>query len=204
MPTTSRPRPATAPGRRRRQAAIALVVAVIVMVAGAPLAWEWLRTTSALTAGYSRALPGRESRLTNAVMTVYETARAIAFYRETAARLLAGRTRDRERLATLMAWTHDNVRPQYAAPARVISDNFYDIVRRGFGYCDQSAHVFLTLAHYSGYEGRMLFLRRADGVSPHSVAEVRVGERWIVVDPWQAGSRMAGPVGQPPGRHRSG
>jgi hypothetical protein len=97
---------------------------------------------------------------------------------------VAAKPTHRERLAALMEWAHENVRPQYAAPGRVVPDNFIDIARRGYGYCDQSAHVFATLAHFAGYDVHLLFLRRADGVSPHTVTEVRIDDRWVLVDPW--------------------
>ena len=94
-----------------------------------------------------------------------------------------------------MEWTYENVRPPYAAPPRIVSDNSYRIVRRGFGYCDQAAHVFATLAAYAGYQSRMWFLRRADGVSPHSIAQVRLDNRWItVIDPFMGAIPAALPV----------
>jgi tetratricopeptide (TPR) repeat protein len=158
---------------------IASVLFVVVSV-GVFVTLSRLTIASALTVSYTSNLASRESL----VLDVYETVAAVTFFRSAAERLTLGQPTDRERLEKLLAWTHDNVRPQGAAPTRVLSDNFYDIIRRGFGYCDQAAHVFATLAHFAGYDARLLFLRRADNVSPHSVAEVHVGDSWVVGDPW--------------------
>lgn len=135
---------------------------------------------SAMSAGYSAQLGRRESLLSEG----YDFGKGALFLRSMSHRLVQGRATDEERIAALMMWSHENVRPSYAAPDRVEGGNFYDIVRRGFGYCDQSAHVLSTLAYYAGYDARLALLRRSDGVSPHSVAEIRVGDRWIAVDPW--------------------
>jgi hypothetical protein len=150
------------------------------LAAAAAYAWPRLGEQSALTTSYSSLVAHRQTRALDA----YELVSGVQFFRRTAGRLTAGKSGDREALEALMDWTHENVRPQYAAPGRLVSDTFLDIVRRGWGYCDQSAHVFATLAHFAGYDARLLFLRRADGVSPHTVAEVRVDGRWVVVDPW--------------------
>jgi hypothetical protein len=141
---------------------------------------ERLATASALTTSYSSALPAQESLIVDA----YETLSAVGFFSSAAERLTVGKTSDADKLEALVAWTNENVRPQYAAPDRLVVDNFYDIVRRGFGVCDQSAHVLATLAHYAGFESRLLFLRDEDGVSHHTVTQVDIGNKWIIADPW--------------------
>lgn len=160
-------------------------LALGVLLAGTAAGGVWLgidRVTaaSALTVSYSSRLQSHESLIVDS----YETVSALGVFRSIAARLTAGKTNDHEKLEALADWTNETVRPQYAAPSRIVADNVYDIVRRGFGYCDQDAHVFATLARLAGYDSRLLFLRRADGVSPHSVAQVDVGGRWVVVDAW--------------------
>jgi hypothetical protein len=169
------------------------------MGAAAAAYWHELADESALTTSFSTAISSRRSLPVDA----YELVTGVMFFRSTASRLVAQASTDSERLSALMAWAHENVRPQYAAPARVVSDTFVDIVRRGYGYCDQSAHVFATLAHFAGYDVRLLFLRRADGVSPHTVAEVRAGDRWVVVDPW-LGVLFREPSGRLAGRAELG
>jgi hypothetical protein len=158
---------------------------IVVLLAGSlaaliPQAWRAGAERSALSTSYSTAVAHGPSVVGDA----YEMLSGAVLFRKTAARLVAAPSTDRERLTTLMEWVHDNVRPQYAAPARLVPDSALGIVRRGHGYCDQSAHVFATLAHFAGYDVHLLFLRAADGASPHAVAEVRVDDRWVLVDPW--------------------
>jgi hypothetical protein len=163
--------------RGRRIFAVGVAVGLGAM---AVVGLDRLTMASALTTSYTRALPTQESL----ILDVYETLSGVGFFRATAARLTEGKHDDLERLRALQQWTTTNVRAQYAGPTRIVADNFYDIVRRGFGYCDQSAHVFATLARFAGYDSRMWFLRREDGVSPHTVAQVHVSGKWVVVDPW--------------------
>lgn len=41
-----------------------------------------------------------------------------------------------------LSWVTQYVRPQDASPSPVISDDYYNILKRGSGYCDQAAYVF--------------------------------------------------------------
>jgi tetratricopeptide (TPR) repeat protein len=150
------------------------------LAVGIAYGWKALGEASAVTTSYSAAVEPRESLAVDA----YELLSGVLFFRSTAERLVVGKATHRERLEALMEWAHENVRPQYAAPERIVADNFLDIVRRGYGYCDQTAHVFAALAHFAGYDAHLLFLRAPDGVSPHTVAEVRVDAHWVLVDPW--------------------
>ena len=164
----------------RRARAIPLLL-LTVSVAAVAVSWPILRDQSALSVSYSISVVGTETPLVDA----YETISADGYFRQTATRLVAEAKDDAMRLETLMSWAHENVRPQYAAPGRLVRDNFYDIVRRGSGFCDQTAHVFATLATFAGYDARLWFLMNDRGESPHTVAEVLVDGRWVVVDPWQ-------------------
>jgi hypothetical protein len=164
-------------GARRRWIGAILFGALAVV---ATYGWRVLAEASAATTSYSAVIEHRESLMTDA----YELLSGILFFRRTAERLVATKATHRERLEALMGWAHENVRPADAAPTRVVADNFMDIVRRGYGYCDQTAHVFATLAHYAGYDVHLLFLRAPDGVSPHTVVEVRIDGRWVLVDPF--------------------
>jgi Transglutaminase-like superfamily len=150
------------------------------LAVGVAYGWKALGEASAVTTSYSAAVEPRESLAVDA----YELLSGVPFFRSTAERLVVGKGTHRERLEALMEWAHENVRPQYAAPERPVADNFLDIVRRGHGYCDQTAHVFSALAHFAGYDAHLLYLRAPDGVSPHTVAEVRVDTHWVLVDPW--------------------
>lgn len=117
-------------------------------------------------------------------IAIYDRIAGLALLDRVQRRITAGAPSDRERLDALMRWSHENVVPQSAGPDRIIPDDFLSIVRRGHGYCDQSAHVLAVLARLAGYDARLLFLRAPDSTSPHTVAEVRVDSRWILIDPW--------------------
>jgi len=86
--------------------------------------------------------------------------------------------------ATMVAfWVFDNIKGIERYPYMpAIDDNFLNIYRRGFGYCDQSAHVYATMMHWLGFETKLLMLRREDGSSPHTVAVVKVKGKFMPVD----------------------
>lgn len=159
---------------------IVLAVITAILAGSSVTGWWSVAAASARSIGYQESVEFRESLAVDA----YDTIAGSAFFWATARRLVAGKTTDKDRLQALLDWTHENVRPQFAGPSRLVSGNFSTIVRRGYGYCDQDAHVFATLAFFAGYEVHLLFLFDANGSSPHTVAEVRVDGRWILADPW--------------------
>jgi tetratricopeptide (TPR) repeat protein len=83
-----------------------------------------------------------------------------------------------------LSWVTQYVRPQDASPSPVISDDYYNILKRGSGYCDQAAYVFSVLSTRLGIPARMIMLRDRDGVSHHTAAEVYLGDKWQYIDPW--------------------
>ncbi len=171
--------------RRSRRSKVASLTAGILVCASIATVFGWrqLEAVSATNVSYLSTKQYHE----NLLLDTYDTLSSIGFFRSTAARLTRGLTTDEARLSALMRWTSENVRPQYAAPTRVVSDNAWELVRRGFGQCDQVNHIMATLATYAGYDARQLFLWKTPEhlVSPHSVAEVLVRNRWVVVDAWQ-------------------
>lgn len=76
------------------------------------------------------------------------------------------------------------MRLQDASPSPVISDDYYNILKRGSGYCDQAAYVFSVLSTRLGIPARMIMLRDHDGVSHHTAAEVYLDDKWLYIDPW--------------------
>jgi tetratricopeptide (TPR) repeat protein len=76
------------------------------------------------------------------------------------------------------------VRPQDASPSPVISDDYYNILKRGSGYCDQAAYVFSVLSTRLGIPARMIMLQDRDGISRHTAAEVYLDKKWQFIDPW--------------------
>ena len=83
-----------------------------------------------------------------------------------------------------LSWITQYVRPQDASPSPVISDDYYNILKRGSGYCDQSAYVFSVLSTRLGIPARMIMLQDQNGVSRHTAAEVYLDDKWQYIDPW--------------------
>lgn len=83
-----------------------------------------------------------------------------------------------------LSWVTQYVRPQDASPSPVISDDYYNILKRGSGYCDQAAYVFSVLSHRLGIPSRMIMLRDREGISHHTAVEVYLDSKWQYIDPW--------------------
>jgi len=83
-----------------------------------------------------------------------------------------------------LSWVTQSVRPQDASPSPVISDDYYNILKRGAGYCDQAAYVFSVLSTRLGIPARMIMLQDRDGISRHTAAEVYLDKEWQYIDPW--------------------
>ena len=83
-----------------------------------------------------------------------------------------------------LSWVTQYVRPQDASPSPVISDDYYNILKRGSGYCDQAAYVFSVLSTRLGIPARMIMLQDHNGVSHHTAAEVYLDSKWQYIDPW--------------------
>jgi hypothetical protein len=83
-----------------------------------------------------------------------------------------------------LSWVTQYVRPQDASPSPVISDDYYNILKRGGGYCDQAAYVFSVLSTRLGIPARMIMLQDQDGISRHTAAEVYLDKKWQYIDPW--------------------
>ncbi|MDP7386681.1 MAG: hypothetical protein QF593_11695, partial [Nitrospinota bacterium] len=60
---------------------------------------------------------------------------------------------------------------------------FLDVAVDGTAYCNQIAVGLAHLLAKKGIQGRLAMLRNKQGVSPHSVTEVLLDGRWVLVDP---------------------
>jgi hypothetical protein len=58
----------------------------------------------------------------------------------------------------------------------------YMLTRREYLYCDEGAIVLATIVHELGYETRLVDLVGDDGVSHHTILEVRQGGSWRTYD----------------------
>lgn len=99
--------------------------------------------------------------------------------------IVVGKTTELEKAIALVDWVQIHVRPQTSAPTTVITDDYVNIIKRGWGYCDQMAHVFATMATYVGLEAKQLQLYRKDGVSPHTLAIVKLDGEWRIASVWR-------------------
>ncbi len=98
---------------------------------------------------------------------------------------IRSQTSDPQRQIDLaLSWVTQYVRPQDASPSPVISDDYYNILKRGTGYCDQAAYVFSVLSTRLGIPARMIVLQDRDGISRHTAAEVYLDKKWQYIDPW--------------------
>lgn len=53
----------------------------------------------------------------------------------------------------------------------------------GVGWCNHQCNVFMALAREQGITTRLIYLLTKDmSSSPHTIAEARLGNRWVVVD----------------------
>jgi len=104
-------------------------------------------------------------------------------FRKIGLNLTANIKGDFNKAKAVALWAFDTIKPpegdsRYSA----IDDNFLRIYKRGYGFCDQSAHVYATMMHWLGFEAKLLMLRKEDGTSPHTVAVVKVNGRFMAVD----------------------
>ena len=90
-----------------------------------------------------------------------------------------------EKARSLVRWTFLHIRSQSTGPNTVIQDDSLGIMRRGWGYCDQKAHVYATLATYAGIPSRQLQLFREGYGSPHTVAESFINGKWVIISTWR-------------------
>jgi hypothetical protein len=88
---------------------------------------------------------------------------------------------DLETVSDLMQFLHwqMNVTPDTVAQDRPFLEPAVD----GTAYCNQISVGLSHLLAKKGIRSRLAMMRNKDGVSPHSIAEVLVDDRWVVVDP---------------------
>jgi hypothetical protein len=99
--------------------------------------------------------------------------------------IVEGQSTELGKAQTLIDWVQLHVQPSTSAPTTVITDDYVNIIKRGWGYCDQMAHVFATMATYVGLEAQQLQLYRNDGVSPHTLAMVKIDGKWRIASTWR-------------------
>ena len=92
---------------------------------------------------------------------------------------------DLEKASAISKWVFLHVRPQTAAPPIVVGDDYYNTLRRGWGFCDQMAHVYAVIATHANLPSRQLQLFRDGYGSPHTLAESLIDGEWVIVATWR-------------------
>jgi hypothetical protein len=93
---------------------------------------------------------------------------------------------DEQKLQAILGWMR-------AEPSRAISANPDELAKRDpettltysqlLNVCGTATNAFLNLVRSSDLRARRLLLLSADNTTKHVVAEVLIGDRWIIVDP---------------------
>ena len=87
------------------------------------------------------------------------------------------------KILALMSFVHDTVKPKTGEdPYKQLST--LERIQTGVGWCNHQATVFMHLAYYQEIKTRLLYLMDSENkTSPHTIAEMWDGERWVIVDP---------------------
>ena len=59
--------------------------------------------------------------------------------------------------------------------------SIYERLKTGVGWCNHQADAFMLLISYMGITSRLVYLMDGE-VSPHTIAEIYDGSRWVIVD----------------------
>lgn len=114
---------------------------------------------------------------------VYDYIYGYFLFRWIGSNLTVNIEQDFDKAAMVAFWVFDNIKGVERNPYMpIIDDNFLNIYKRGFGYCDQSAHVYATMMYWLGFKTKLLILRKEDGTSPHTVALVKIKDKFMIVD----------------------
>jgi tetratricopeptide (TPR) repeat protein len=84
-----------------------------------------------------------------------------------------------------IAWRiHEFVNLNLRTPsgAASLDDDPRPVLLRGYAFCDQAVLAFIRLLQEKDVSGRLTWLRRDNGVSPHTVSEVLLDGQWRVFD----------------------
>lgn len=94
-------------------------------------------------------------------------------------------------------YIHSNVKQETMIHSKKYTTS-YKILLNGVGTCDEQSDLLLHFAYLNGYRGRLIFLRGEDSISQHSVCEVKIQNKYCLLDPFygytfkQAQNQLAG------------
>ena len=159
---------------------------------GAVLIFKVLPDTNVESIGYQYAVREDISNLPAiATPAGYTSLNTQSFFsgkarvKKLALTIVEDQTTELGKAQALIDWVQLHVRPQTSAPTTVITDDYVNIIKRGWGYCDQMAHVFATMATYVGLDAKQLQLFKDNGESPHTLAMVKVDGKWRIASTWR-------------------
>ncbi len=125
------------------------------------------------------------------LVELYDNIYGYVLFHKTGKRLVKGLTNDKDKITAVSEWVFNNILQEELVPSiyydsyldiPIIDDNFLNIVRRGYGYCDQSAYVLCTMMYWLGFNSKMLMLRNEKGESLHTVAVVTANGKEYIID----------------------
>jgi hypothetical protein len=107
------------------------------------------------------------------------------FYREISYQFIAnqvvGKEKNEEKIALLLfEYIHEYLN---VLGEEVIDKTSWDDLIRGIAWCDQQSWALATLLSKKNIHARITMLIDKDGVSPHTITEVLLNEKWRVFDP---------------------
>ncbi len=100
-------------------------------------------------------------------------------YQVIANQVTAGAQTPEQKTDSLTQFVFTNMHEPDDAP---IDGSPAEALIRGYAYCDSQSMIFMRLAQQVGLASRMVFLRKPDGESPHTLAEVETKHGWGLVD----------------------
>jgi len=122
-------------------------------------------------------------RLPAAAATLFDYVERADWYRRIALHAAPSGS-DEERALALFEWTVRNVQSSCGnAEGEDVGVFPLDIIKRGYGLCDRSAWVFVTLLRFTGLDGCVIYLRdEKTGESHHTIAGALLRNRIYLFD----------------------
>ncbi len=142
---------------------------------------------------YTNYFTAEENNFSKApfLVELYDNVYGYVLFRRIGKQLVKGLVDDKDKIVAVSNWVFNNILQKELVHSAdfgpyldipIIDDNFLNVVRRGYGYCDQSSYVLCTMMHWLGFKSKMLMLRNETGESPHTVAVVITNGREYIID----------------------
>lgn len=86
-------------------------------------------------------------------------------------------------LNQLNSYIHSNVK-EPSTNLQYKNASSYETLIHGNAFCDEQSDLLLHLVYLNGYKGRLIFLFGKDNISHHSVCEVKIENKYVLLDPF--------------------